>query len=574
MLSFKAPTHQLKQLVSLIQDLFHFDARHTLSTFGLIFLKSVTSGIGLLFILPLLQLIGLSFGKFEQNPLMTSITQVFQFLHLSPTLAHVLLLYIVIMCFTAFIAYAEQMTGTRLQQHYNQHLRSTLHRHLLSAQWSFFLTHKKSDLLYQLTSQTQAVSLCNHQLLNLINHLFLIAAYTGFAFLLSWPMTLLAMGSALLLLSFMLPLHVRTSKAGWNYVHQNQRMHQAITEQFGALKMIKGSGFELTCIDKFVSIGHDLEMQNQQLNQVTAKSRLLYTCSSAALFSFLLYIALGILKLPMAALLLLLIIFARILPMISNAQQMYQRILHQIPAYVGVMQLLQDCKRYQETETPEHPHLTFTNAITLTDVSFSYPTNPERLIIQKRSIQLNKNTTTAIIGPSGAGKSTLADLIAGLIEPTDGTIHIDALKMSATERLAWRKKVAYITQDVFLFNASIRENLTLFITPQTDEALIHALNLAAANFVLSLESGLDTLIGDNGVRLSGGERQRIALARALLMKPQLLILDESTNALDDDNLKKIQQTLKQLKGEMTILLISHQHNMQTGADQVILMESP
>jgi ATP-binding cassette subfamily C protein len=567
-----ATLHNLKQLNALIRDLFHFSPWRTLSTFFLILSKSITSGIGLLFILPLLQLIGFSFAKLEHHQIMNTVSHVFQWLHIEPSLITILLLFMSVICFTSLIAYAEQMTSTQLQQQYNQHLRTTLHRQILLAHWSFFLTHKKSDLLYQLTSQTQAASLCNHQLLNLINNIFLIMAYTGFALLLSWSMTLLAVGCALLLLTLMLPLHVRTSRAGWSFLQHNQRMHQCITEQFNALKMIKGSGFEATCIEQVILIGHDLETQNQQLNRVTAKSRLIYTCSSVILFSALLYAALAVLKLSIGALLLILVIFARILPMISNAQQMYQRILHQLPAYISLKQLLQTCRNAKEPKTEKPINIPFEHSIKLNQISFNYPTQPERVILDKLSIQLKKNTTTLIYGPSGTGKSTLADLIVGLLEPTHGNILIDDTPMTPARRIAWRKNIAYITQDVFLFNASIRENLLLFSPSQSEHALKDALTLAAADFVLHLEHGLDSLIGDNGVRLSGGERQRIALARALLMKPQLLILDESTNALDQENLRKIQHTLTQLRGEMTILIISHQQDMQTFADQNIILQ--
>ena len=166
----------------------------------------------------------------------------------------------------------------------------------------------------------------------------------------------------------------------------------------------------------------------------------------------------------------------------------------------------------------------------------------------------------------------MADLIIGLLEPTCGTITIDGQILDARNKFAWRQSVAYVTQDVFLFNASVRDNLRLFCADVPDKSLWVALASASADgFVAAMEHGLDTIVGDRGVRLSGGECQRIALARALLSKPKLLVLDESTSSLDTQNIIKIQEALSTLRGKMTILIISHQEEMSHFADQNIFL---
>ena len=280
--------------------------------------------------------------------------------------------------------------------------------------------------------------------------------------------------------------------------------------------------------------------------------------------------AIGVLHVPLGSLLLLLIIFARTLPMVSTAQQTYQRILHQLPAYLGIQTLKQAC---QEEYVPATKNkLSYASEIQLQSICFSYPTKPETYIIDTLSLTLKKNSITALIGPSGAGKSTLADLIVGLLKPTSGDIFIDGQRLDNSNYAAWQRNIAYVTQDVFLFHASVRDNLTWFSSNYTDTELWDALNISAADFVHHLDEGLDTMLGDRGVRLSGGERQRIALARALLMKPKLLVLDESTHALDFKNIQKIQTTLAVLRVKMTILLISHQHEMSMFADQKVILK--
>ncbi|MDF1827827.1 MAG: ABC transporter ATP-binding protein [Legionellaceae bacterium] len=564
----------LRVLSCLLRDLFKFDARRSSMTLCLMFLKSVTSGVGLLLILPLLQLIGISLGAVASQGILTQFNAMLDHLHIPMTLVSVLAVYTVMISLIALLAYVEQVMGVVLQQSYTRYLRASLHRTLLMTPWSFFLKRKMSDVLYSLTTQVQGVATCNYQLLSLINTLFLVMVYTGLACLLSWKMTMAAMGCALLLLCLMLPLHRLTSKAGRDHLHKNQCIFQAIQEQFSALKMLKGSGLETRFIDKLVDVNASLEYQNQRVTVMTARSRLVYTCGSVMVLSALLYLAIGVMHMPPASLLLLLIVFARTLPMVSTAQQTYQRILHQLPAYLGIQGLVQACQVEQVLSQPTVQTVKFESQIEFNSVSFAYPAKPDTYIIHHLSLKLTKNSTTAFIGPSGAGKSTLADLMVGLLTPSSGEIYIDGMRLDASNHTAWQRHIAYVTQDVFLFHASVRDNLTWFgHDDYTDDALWQVLKAASADFVHDLDEGLDTILGDRGVRLSGGERQRIALARALLMKPKLLVLDESTNALDTQNLKHIQAALAALRGTMTIVIISHQEGMWAFADQKIKLQA-
>ena len=580
---FTSVTTNIRLMSVLFLDFFRVNPLQVSLTLLLMLFRSMSSGVGLLLILPLLQVVGLIDGTHAVSGFSKELFTIFNRIHLSVTLLSVLFIYVLIVSFVALTGFAEQIISARLQQYYIHQLRTKLYRQLLHTEWSFFIKRKLSDFLHTLTVQVQSIAASNFQLLMLLNQFTLACVYIGLAFLLSWQMTLVAAICALLLLSMVLPLHRLTSQSGRDHLKQNQTIFQTLSEQLSALKTIKSAGFEDAFLNLTLKVSTSLEDQNQRLTLMMAVTRLLYACGAVLAFSILLYFSIEIFKVPTGSLLLLLIIFSRLLPMVSNAQQVYQRLLHQLPAFFVVLQLLNDCNDNQEG-LQSNGSVIFKESIVFDRVSFSYLPGPVDIpyfdvplrtincVIENFSMVIKKNTTTAIIGPSGVGKSTLADLMVGLLEPTTGRILIDHHALDSQNKLAWRKSVAYVNQDVFLFNATIRENMQLFCQQQSDEALWEALRLvAASDFVADLEHGLDTIIGDRGVRLSGGECQRIALARALLAKPALLILDESTSALDSHNIRKIQEALSQLRGKMTIIIISHQTEMCNFADQKIVL---
>jgi ATP-binding cassette subfamily C protein len=177
------------------------------------------------------------------------------------------------------------------------------------------------------------------------------------------------------------------------------------------------------------------------------------------------------------------------------------------------------------------------------------------------------------MGASGAGKSTLADVLMGLLEPDQGQLSVDGVTITGTRRRDWRRSVAYVPQEVFLFNDSIRANLLWGWAEAGEDALRLALHRAAAGFVFDLPLGLETRVGDGGVRLSGGERQRLALARALLKQPSLLILDEATSALDRENEARVREAIEHLHGDLTLVVIGHRLATLEHADQVVVLEA-
>jgi ATP-binding cassette subfamily C protein len=267
-------------------------------------------------------------------------------------------------------------------------------------------------------------------------------------------------------------------------------------------------------------------------------------------------------------------VFARLSPKVSSIQHYVQHISNSLPAYREASLML---SRFETAAEPPCQSsvrpLQLKSAIRFSRVSFSYNGSMESLALRRINLVIPAHKTIAIVGPSGSGKTTLADLILGLLSPIEGTIFIDERLLSGEWVHIWRSSIGYVPQETFLFHDTVRGNLLWAKRDATEGELWTALELAAAKaFVSALPNGLDTVLGDRGIRLSGGERQRIALARALLRKPTLLLLDEATSSLDTENEQRIQDAIEGLHGELTMVVIAHRLSTIRRADSIMVLD--
>ena len=223
----------------------------------------------------------------------------------------------------------------------------------------------------------------------------------------------------------------------------------------------------------------------------------------------------------------------------------------------------------QEVEEKSTVDIKMQDKIAVNQVSFKYPEN-ERLILDDASLTIPKNTSVAFIGSSGAGKTTLADLILGLFEPMKGNITVDGIDIKDHMK-SWHSCIGYIPQNIYLMDDTIRANITFGIDEKCiDEAAMQkAIKEAQLEELIdSLPEGLDTVIGDRGVKLSGGQRQRIGIARALYRNPKVLVLDEATSALDNETEKEVMEAIDGLHGTRTLIVIAHRLSTIKNCDEI------
>jgi ATP-binding cassette, subfamily B, bacterial MsbA len=281
-----------------------------------------------------------------------------------------------------------------------------------------------------------------------------------------------------------------------------------------------------------------------------------------------LFVANGTLEI--AALLTFLFVLFRLVPALKELNGDFA----QLSSYRGSIQNIQSLllthdKPYLSSGTQTFKGLKST--IELVAVDFFY--QPDTPVLKNVTLTIEKGKTVALVGASGSGKSTLADLITRLYDPTHGRILIDGQDLRSFEIHSLRDRMAVVSQDTFIFNATIKENIAYGLPLAKTDDIIRAARLSnALDFILALPQGFETGLGDRGVRLSGGQRQRIAIARAILRDPEILILDEATSALDSVSERLIQASLKELAVDRTVITIAHRLSTITKADKVVVIE--
>jgi ATP-binding cassette subfamily C protein len=228
-----------------------------------------------------------------------------------------------------------------------------------------------------------------------------------------------------------------------------------------------------------------------------------------------------------------------------------------------------------KTETPRASggkDLSFTREIRMEGITFRYPAGLPP-ILSNFNLTISKNSSVGIAGPSGSGKSTLVDLLLGLHVAEEGLITVDGVALTAETMASWRKIIGYVSQDIYLIDESLEENIAFGVRNIDRVALREAAQGAQIlDFIEGLPQGFDTMVGERGVRLSGGQRQRIGLARALYHRPQILILDEATSALDLATEAAVMETIHRLQGKMTMITIAHRLSTLEKCDSVVRLD--
>lgn len=541
-----------------------------LGLFLLMLLASLTEGIGLLLLVPLLEVLG---GGESRSAMVQGLLRGLSFIGLAPTIGGLLLAFLGLVGLRGLIQYGRERLGTSLQHRLVDRLRRRAYAALLGVEWRWIAASRRADQTNLLLTDIGRVGMGLHFGIGLLTAGITLSAYLSAAFVLSWSMTTLALASGALVFGLLTGQRRHALALGRALGAANRDLQGTVQESLAGIKLTKILGQEGRHLAQFRQTLARVRAQQLDFAASTSRANALFQFAGAALLAGYLYLGLAVWHTPMPELLTLVLIFSRVIPLFLSVQQQIHHGLHALPALEETERLLADCRAAAEPAgDPDPAPWPVREAIRLEGVSLTYA-GRDRPALDGVTLSFPARTSTAIMGASGAGKSTLADVLMGLLEPDRGQLSVDGATITGASRRDWRRSVAYVPQEVFLFNDSIRANLLWGWAEAGEDDLRLALHRAAAGFVFDLPDGMETRVGDGGVRLSGGERQRLALARALLKQPSLLILDEATSALDLENEARVREAIEHLHGDLTLVVIGHRLATLEHADQVVVLEA-
>ncbi len=539
----------------------------------LMILPGLTEGVGLVMLIPLLQLIGFD-GAEASNGIASLVRSFFDTSGLPLTLPAILCAYVAILSAHAAVGRCQEVLNAGLSLGFTRAMQDRLYTAFARVDWLTFTRMNRADVIRVVTNDLVRAGFATRRLLELIATVVLTIIYVGFALCVSWIMTLFAVACFVAILLILQSHNREAFRLGEAFQKTYGNMYVIASEHLGSMKLARSYNLHHEHAKSFSAITSQFAEQAVRFVEVDAATRMYHQIGAIVALSAFFYVAARIVTIPSTSLLLVVFVFARLSPKVSSIQHYVQHIGNALPANQEAASMIGRFEAAAELPSPPSVQpLQLKVAVRFNGVSYSYNGSREQEALHRVDLVIPAHNTVAIVGPSGSGKTTLADLLMGLLLPTEGEIFVDDRPLTGTRVNEWRTSIGYVPQETFLFHTTIRGNLLWARPDATESELWDAVRLAAAEvFVSSLPEKLDTVVGDCGIRLSGGERQRIALARALLRKPALLLLDEATSSLDTEHEQHIQDALVGLHGQMTIVIIAHRLSSIRRADSIVVLD--
>ncbi len=455
-------------------------------------------------------------------------------------------------------------------------IRQDLCQHLLRLDMRFFGDRSSGELISRQTNDVVAGTKAMKYLFDdLLVMPFLALAYAVMAFIFSWQLATVFIGLLLLLVFPITRIAKRIRKYGRQKLERIAVLTTAMSEIFQGIRVIKAFRIEVQKLGEFWESNNSFIRRLFKIMRLKGKNRAITETAVQLAIAGVMFLASrlvteGIFGYRMQATNVLM--FAFCMGMFSrpvkNLARMYQHFMEAIAASERVFEVLDVEPKIQELpDAVELPALS--GSIAFRDVTFAYDDAP---VLDGVSFEVARGQIVAVVGHSGAGKSTLLDLIPRFYDPGSGVVEIDGTDVRRATLDSLRGQIAVVSQDPFLFQTTIRENIRYGRPETTDDDVIEAAKAANIDeFIAGLPEGYDTLCGERGVKLSGGQRQRITIARAVLKDAPILILDEATSSLDAESQRLVHEALQRLMEDRTTFVIAHRLSTVQHADTIVVL---
>lgn len=543
----------------------------TAATIVCLLLAGIAEGVGISTALPLLALAARPEGAGRPDtPLERYVLEALDRLHLEPTGQVLLAAVVAGMTLKALLVLLAKAQVGYSVAHMITDLRLDLIRAVLGTRWEYYVRRPVGSFANAVATEARRASNAYLHATTILALLIQALAYTAVACLVSWRATAVALGGGVVIVGVLTRLVRMARKAGNRQTRLARELLARLTDVLQGVKGLKAMARTERVADL---LERDTTGLRRALQREVLSKESLRALQEPLIIAFLAtgaYVAVGRAGLDAPSAMVLGLLCARVVLGLAKVQREQQILVTDESAFFALRAMVREAEREREIR---HGTLspTLEKGIELVRVTFAY--RPDHPVLQQASLWIPARSLTVLVGPSGAGKTTVVDLVVGLLEPQAGQVLVDGVPLRQLDVFRWRRMIGYVPQEALLLHDTVRVNVTLGEPELGDDDIERALRAAGAwEFVAALPEGLDTVVGERGLGVSGGQRQRIALARALVHQPRLLVLDEVTAGLDAVTERAIGETLRTLRGELTILAIAHHGVLPQVADQVARVE--